>query len=79
MSIRVIASVGVMLSVAMTSFSIYLGVIEHSYAPVQTSRYSIPSLKGRTTQCMQYHVLASTTSTVVPGTAKVVECGGTSK
>jgi hypothetical protein len=28
---------------------------------------------------MQYHVLASTTSTVVPGTAKVVECGGTSK
>lgn len=36
MSTRVLASIGVALCVLMTSFSIYLGVIEHIYAP--TSR-----------------------------------------
>lgn len=68
-----------MLSVAMTSFSIYLGIIEHSYSPVQTREISVSSFGGKTTLCMQYHVLASTTSTVIPRTATVVPCGVTSK
>jgi hypothetical protein len=76
MSIRVIASVGVMLSVAMTSFSIYLGIIEHSYSPVQTREISLASLNGRRSVCLQYRVSTSTTSTIVPGTRR--QCGPTS-
>jgi hypothetical protein len=78
MSIRVIASVGVMLSIAVTSFSIYLGIVEHSYSPVHTGGFSIASLEGRKSICVQYHVAASTTSTVVPGSEKVVPCADTS-
>ena len=79
MSIRVIASVGVMLSVAMTSFSIYLGIIEHSYSPLHTRELSLTSLEGRSSLCLQYHVQTNTASTVIPGTVKVVRCGATSK
>jgi hypothetical protein len=75
MSIRVIASVGVMLSLAVTSFSIYLGIIEHSYSPAQTREYSLTSLEGRKTICLQYQAATSTTSTVIPGSTKVVQCG----
>ena len=75
MSIRVIASVGVMLSVAMTSFSIYLGIIEHSYSPMQTREVSLTSLQGRQTLCFQYRVQPSTTATVIPGSEKLVQCG----
>jgi hypothetical protein len=75
MSIRVIASVGVMLSIAVTSFSIYLGVIEHSYSPLHTREYSLLSPEGRKTICVQYPAATSTTSTVIPGTTKVVPCG----
>ena len=63
MSIRVIASVGVMLSVAMTSFSIYLGIIEHSYSPIRTREVSLTFPQGRETLCFQYHVQPSTTAT----------------
>jgi hypothetical protein len=79
MSIRVIASVGVVLSVAMTSFSIYLGVIEHSYSPVQTRELSLTSLEGRQPLCLQYHVTPSTTASLIPGSGKIVQCGDTSR
>lgn len=75
MSIRVIASVGVMLSVAMTSFSIYLGVVEHSYSPMKTREYSYTSRAGRESVCVQYRVSPSTASTLVAGSQKVVRCG----
>jgi hypothetical protein len=67
-----------MLSVAVTSFSIYLGIIEHSYSPLHTREYSLTTYKGHTTICLQYNAATSTTSTVIPGTAKVVQCGAQS-
>jgi|GEM_PF-4759760 len=79
MSIRVIASVGVLLSVAMTSFSIYLGIVEHSYSPMQTRELSLNTLEGPKTLCFQYQVRSNTTPTVIPGTAKVVPCGANVK
>jgi hypothetical protein len=49
-SIRVIATIGVMLSVAVTSFSIYLGVVEHAYS-VQTREVGY----ARSVLCFQQH------------------------
>jgi hypothetical protein len=66
MSIRVIASVGVMLSVAVTSFSIYLGTIEHSYSPVRTHQSSLTSLTVQRTLCLPYR-----THSMILGTTKV--------
>jgi hypothetical protein len=53
MSTRVIAAIGVVLCLAMTSFSIYLGVVEHSYTRTHVhAQSSITSLGGREDICM---------------------------
>jgi hypothetical protein len=50
MSIRLIASIGVVLCVAMTTFSIYLGVVEHADQQPRT-HVSLPALQERSALC----------------------------
>jgi hypothetical protein len=47
MSVRGIASVGVFLCAAMMSFAIYLGVVEHVYAPLTVRAATLVSQSGR--------------------------------
>ncbi len=64
MSVRALASVGVILCVAMTSFSIYLGVIEHAYSPATLRTATLVSQAGRReTICLstQHQSTATTT------------------
>lgn len=55
MSIRAIAGVGVVLCLAMTSFSIYLGIAEHVYAPKRAAyaAYVVRTPMGRHTVCVK--------------------------
>jgi hypothetical protein len=74
--IRAIAGVGVVLCVAMTSFSIYLGVVEHVYAAprqVQTKVVFSYSPEGRQATCFTSSPRGSTTTTT-PSRAKQVPC-----
>lgn len=72
MRIRAIASVGVMLCVAMTSFSIYLGVIEHVYAPPELRAQTLVTVNGKQVICLGGQASHNTTTTVVG--MKVVSC-----
>jgi hypothetical protein len=63
MSTRVIASVGVVLCVAMTSFSIYLGVIEHVYTHQTTFTHVLASPQGRQLICEKVQPSNNTTTT----------------
>jgi len=61
MSTRVLASIGVALCMAMTSFSIYLGVIEHIYAPRHTYQYVLQTNFGTQEICVPVPTHHSTT------------------
>ena len=66
MSIRVIASIGVVLCIAMTSFSIYLGVAEHIYTPLRTESILVGGSlgpQGRQMVCIQLQQNHNTTTT----------------
>jgi hypothetical protein len=68
MPTRVIASIGVVLCAAMTSFSIYLGVIEHIYAPSRTRAIPIATEGrqldvGRAVVCLTVQPPHNTTTT----------------
>lgn len=71
---KVIASVGVVLCLAMTSFAIYLGIAEHVYAP--HASYAPAALvfytpNGRSETCARSSKVTTTTSDV---TAQVTSC-----
>ncbi len=73
MRIRAIAGVGVMLCVAMTSFSIYLGVIEHVYASPELRAHTLATVNGKEVICLGGTASHNTTTTSVAG-LKVVSC-----
>lgn len=64
MSTRWIAGIGLVLCVAMTSFSIYLGAVEHVYRPKAPLRGSISTVPPRdfTCQVVQFRHTTTTTS-----------------
>ncbi|HEV3211903.1 MAG TPA: hypothetical protein VGZ03_00765 [Acidimicrobiales bacterium] len=63
MSTRWIASVGVVLCAAMTSFSIYLGVVEHVYTPKAIGLHADAALDGRHFICEKIQRWDNTTTT----------------
>jgi len=63
MSTRVIASVGVILCAAMTSFSIYLGAVEHVYTQKAPSASALSSLTTRQLVCERFQRTHNTTTT----------------
>ena len=63
MSTRVIASIGVVLCAAMTSFSIYLGVIEHVYIHRTVPAHVLSSPQGRLLFCEEVQHQNNTTTT----------------
>ncbi len=73
MSVRAIASVGVMLCAAVTSFSIYLGVIEHAYSPAHIRVVTLVSERGRNSTCVSTQRQRNTSTTDVTKT-KVGPC-----
>jgi hypothetical protein len=52
MSTRVIAAIGVVLCLAMTSFSIYLGVVEHSYTRGHAHTLAVAPPPERVLNCL---------------------------
>ena len=84
MSIRAIASVGVMLCIAVTSLSIYLGVVEHVYAPREARSFApgtmhqilISGLGDRAPVCEALRNTSSTSSGSPGGTTVVTSCKG---
>ena len=69
MSTRLIASVGVILCAAMTSFSIYLGVIERVYTPKAHVTHTLGSETQRQLQCQQLQLQHNTPTTIGPTNA----------
>lgn len=63
MSTRVIASIGVVLCAAMTSFSIYLGVIERVYTPKSKVTRTVSAPDARHFICEQIQPLHNMTTT----------------
>ena len=59
MSVRAIASVGVMLCAAVTSFSTYLGVIEHAYSPAHIRVVTLVSRAVATRRACRRNVRAT--------------------
>ena len=77
MSTRAIASVGVVLCAAMTSFSIYLGVVEHIYTPKISSHvegHILSSSNGRHFICEKIQRPDNTTTTNGSVVSKQVPC-----
>jgi hypothetical protein len=73
--IRAIAGVGVSMCVAVTTFSIYLGIVEHTYSP-RTRDPGVVTVDGRLNACPWDQVHNNlTTTTGVP--LKVTSCVGT--
>jgi hypothetical protein len=68
MSVRAIASVGVVLCAVMTSFAIYLGVIEHVYAPLTVRAATLVSQSGRQSICIATQHPRNTSTTDVTKT-----------
>jgi hypothetical protein len=84
MSTRVIASIGVVLCAAMTSFSIYLGVIEHIYTPTpkdspRLSGHVISSPDGRHFICESVQRSDNTTTTNNALVSRLVPCKGSTR
>jgi hypothetical protein len=75
MSVRAIASVGVFLCVAMTSFSIYLGVVEHAYSPPAIRTATLVSMHGRTSICVATQRELDTSTTTDVKRTTVESCG----
>jgi hypothetical protein len=69
--IRAIASVGVMLCAAITSYSIYLGIAEHVYTPTRFNAAIVPAARGLQIAC--YKVQVDSSATTVPH-AKSIPC-----
>ena len=65
MSMRVIASVGVMLSVAVTSLALYLGVQERVYLPGHVGSIVTAEVNRLRVCTLSMHQENATTSTVV--------------
>lgn len=61
---RAIASVGVVLCLAMTSFSIYLGIAEHAFNrhPAADVAFVLPTGRGRQVVCLEYEHTSTTIS-----------------
>jgi hypothetical protein len=74
MSTRVIASIGVMLCLVMTAFSIYLGVAEHVYSPHKHDTFALSRPLSRDVVCSSSPRVNNTaTSSVVFGEG-IVPC-----
>jgi hypothetical protein len=63
MSTRVLASIGVVLCMVMTSFSIYLGVIEHIYTPHARTSIVVQTAFGTDRICLPAQSHRNTTTT----------------
>jgi hypothetical protein len=74
MSTRVIASIGVVLCAAMTSFSIYLGVLERVYTPRSQVTPSVLAPNARHLICEQIQPAHNTTTTNATAAAGYVHC-----
>jgi hypothetical protein len=73
MSTRVIASIGVVLCAAMTSFSIYLGVVERVYTPKAKVTPTQAAPDARHFICEQIQPLHNMTTTSA-GVTKYFHC-----
>jgi hypothetical protein len=73
MSTRWIAGIGLVLCVAMTSFSIYLGAVEHVYRPKAPPVRSLTAAPRRDFICqfVQFRHTTTTTTTATSGTLNV--------
>jgi hypothetical protein len=70
MSIRVIATVGVMLCIAVTTFAIYLGVVERVYVPVRGVNVGTSQSTDRARICGPVSQLVDTT--IMPSSSPFV-------
>ncbi len=62
MSTRWIAGIGLVLCVAMTSFSIYLGAVEHVYRP-KPHEHALPTVPSRDFICQSIQFRHTTVTT----------------
>jgi len=74
MSIRAIAAVGVLLCVAMTSLSIYLGVVEHAYGPRSAHQVLVMESMVHRTICDEQNSARSTTTTSSSPSMRISGC-----
>jgi hypothetical protein len=75
--IRVIASVGIVLCLAMTAFSIYLGIAEHVYQPPRTHVVEFATSGGREALCFSIQTHHNTTTTGPRRSVSRVSCAHT--
>jgi hypothetical protein len=74
MSIRWIAGIGLVLCVAMTSFSIYLGAVEHVYRPRAPVERSLPAVPPRDFSCQFVQFRHTTTTTSGTVSVNAIPC-----
>ena len=74
MSIRTIAAVGVLLCAAVTSLSIYLGVVEHAYGPRSAHEVLVMQSVVHRTICDAVRTPQSTTTTSLAPMAQFSGC-----
>ena len=79
MSTRLLASIGIVLCVAMTTFSIYLGVIENIYGKTSYSHHTLSYLavgSGRVEDvCIGVPRPSKTTTTSAPSSSPFMTAG----
>jgi hypothetical protein len=76
MSTRWIAGIGLVLCAAMTTFSIYLGAVEHVYRPKPPRVHALNSVPPRDLSCQVVHFRPTTTTTHGGSLPRSTSCVG---